>query len=226
MFPIVPNGKTPLFASAHPDGDPLRGVCKGECGRLGHGFYDATCEEELLTRWWPQTPRANAALRTGQDANICAVDVDADHGGIESARKLRPELPDTLTVKTPHGFDLYYQYHPDFRKGSGFLPGIDVRAEGGYVVVPPSVAAGLPCRVVRNIGIVQIGTVPAVLRAAPKHVQNKARLDTAAALAGVPEGQRDETLFRLACRLRPAWCWTRRRSAHRRSRRRRRGPRW
>ena len=47
VFPL--DGKQPALRSAHPHGDPLRGRCHGECGRLGHGLYDGSTDPEKVT---------------------------------------------------------------------------------------------------------------------------------------------------------------------------------
>ena len=41
-FPLRAGTKIPAIPSAHPVGDPKRGICKGECGNPGHGVLDAT----------------------------------------------------------------------------------------------------------------------------------------------------------------------------------------
>jgi hypothetical protein len=61
IFPT--NGKVPIIPSAHRRGDPLRGKCKGECGRDGHGFYDATSDLERISRWWSRHPNADIGER-------------------------------------------------------------------------------------------------------------------------------------------------------------------
>ena len=52
-IPVIPlRGKAPAIPSAHPKDDPLHGKCRGECGRLGHGVYDATTDPEQVADLW------------------------------------------------------------------------------------------------------------------------------------------------------------------------------
>ena len=74
------------------------------------------------------------------------LDTDPRHGGDEHLHDLEHEhgevLPRTLSVKTPGGGAHYYFAHPDVevpcdRDLAGHR-GVDIKADGGYVVVPPS----------------------------------------------------------------------------------------
>lgn len=146
VFPVVPGGKLPLVPSAHPVGDPLRGSCRGECGRDGHGLYDASTDPEHIASWWTTTSRANVGLRTGVAFDVLDVDVkDAD--GIATLASLLDEhgcLPPVPSVATPSG-GLHYYFRPTGAgNGARFLPGLDWRGAGGYVVAPPSNVDGKP----------------------------------------------------------------------------------
>jgi len=92
---------------------------------------------------------------------------------------------------------------------TGVIPNMDVRADGGYVVVPPSIhPSGKEYKWVVPLN----GHLPKLpgelfkLIQTPNHSEQgyRERFDTAKALAGVPEGQRDNVLFKLACKLRNA----------------------
>jgi hypothetical protein len=53
-----------------------------------------------------------------------------------------PELPDTWIVETPGGGLHFYFQHPGDRLVpgiKGWQPGLDVKADGGYVCAPPSI---------------------------------------------------------------------------------------
>jgi hypothetical protein len=111
---------------------PLKGVRWRE---------DATTNEEQIRAWWEANPEANIGLPTGQASGFLVLDVDGEDGRT-SLRHLQAEhgpLPLTHMVITPRGKHLYYTWQPGLNNSAGKLgKGLDIRGEGGYVVVPPS----------------------------------------------------------------------------------------
>jgi hypothetical protein len=106
-----------------------------------HGFYDATTNPETIRRFWRVTNR-NIAIPTGLISGFWVLDVDL--GGEEHRRRLEADhgaLPPTCAVLTGRGgCHLWFQYTEAIQCSAGRVaPGIDVRGDGGYVVVPPSV---------------------------------------------------------------------------------------
>lgn len=93
----------------------------------------ATVEE---IQWWFLTyPEANLGVVTGKISGITVVDIDPRHGGTENALG---EV-DTVKVKTGGGgWHYYFLYNSDVTSTAGVLDGVDIRSEGGYIVVPPS----------------------------------------------------------------------------------------
>lgn len=83
-------------------------------------------------------------LATGVRSGVVVIDLDFKPvqgvNGLESLALLG-FVPDTLTVATPSGgFHLYFR-HPGAtikNSASAIGPGIDVRGDGGYVVLPDS----------------------------------------------------------------------------------------
>jgi len=108
-----------------------------------HWIDEATLDEGTITQWWGTNPTSNIAIATGRTSNLTVIDVDG-HEGWDSIKEVIGEFPKerTRVIKTPRGYHLYYEYHPDFHTGAGFLAGVDVRSDGGYVVAPPSVVNG------------------------------------------------------------------------------------
>ena len=48
VFPGQARGKVPRFRRAHEDDPDLQRTCKGKCGNVGHGFYDATTDVDRI----------------------------------------------------------------------------------------------------------------------------------------------------------------------------------
>ena len=84
---------------------------------------------------------------------------------------------------------------------------VELKAGGTQVVTPPTPGYDL----IRDFPPMEVESLQAVWDAIALRFrvevlgnQRRVRVDTVAVLAGVPEGERDEALFRLACRLRHA----------------------
>jgi hypothetical protein len=116
-------------------------------GDLEHGLKDATTDQALITSWWRAFPRSNIGLATGA-SNLVVIDVDVKDGklGEESLHDLMVQHGrsafDTVTQRTGSGGEHYIFRRPENVSIGNFTDwraGIDIRAEGGYIVVPPSV---------------------------------------------------------------------------------------
>lgn len=106
-----------------------------------HAFHDATTDSARVVEEWASHPTANVGIATGAVSGLVVIDVDP--GGdetIEALKRTLGRLPATLVALTPRGAHAYFR-HPgvEVRCSAGRLgPGVDVRADGGYVVAPPS----------------------------------------------------------------------------------------
>jgi hypothetical protein len=121
IFPLRPRGKTPLIAAR----------------TGGHGHKDATNDLERIQEIWRRHPKANIGCVPGM-CGLLAVDIDGPEGEDEWKR-LGLAATETLIATTGRGRHLYFR-HPGGRIGNRKLAKkIDVRADEGYVVLPPSV---------------------------------------------------------------------------------------
>ena len=84
--PAIPWAHSRTLYSAIPCADnvvtypnPLRD-CKGGCGRLGHGLYDATDDVETVIRWW-SGPYAGTNIGGRIPESMLMIDIDPRHGG-------------------------------------------------------------------------------------------------------------------------------------------------
>ena len=95
---------------------------------------------EAQVRSWFRTryPTANVCIATGAVSNLVVIDIDAKSGGFDSKPELG--LTPTVTALTGGGGEHWYYQHPGvhIKNGTSLLPGVDVRADGGQVVAPPS----------------------------------------------------------------------------------------
>jgi hypothetical protein len=128
VFPCEPGAKRPLTRNGH---------------------WDATTDPRVIERWWKRWPSANVGVPTGKKSGVVVLDVDVDDGGLESLAKLEragAPTPKTARTRTGGGGIHVFFRNPrgtEIRNSAGLLgPGLDVRGEGGYVVVPPSRTRG------------------------------------------------------------------------------------
>ncbi len=189
--------------------------CRRDCGkdaakhpRTAHGVSDATTNRDIIARWWRLWPHANIGIATGAKSDLIVLDVDPRSGGDAALATLLNHygpLPATACVRTGGGGLHYYFSHPGspVKNSAGKLGrGLDVLSYGGYVVAPPSVhVTHVPYT---WAAAVTATALPPWLRDLMQPANRSDPFDTRAALVGVPEGERDVTLFRLACKLRRA----------------------
>ena len=146
VFPL--RGKAPAIPSAHPKGDPLHGKdCHGECGRLGHGVYDASSDPEQVGILWKAAGVGVTGVGWAQGiqpdgTRILAIDPDREHDPSELARhRIIPGRTRTVTARTGGGgWHLVYRVPSDLVDLPAHLAEhIDIKADGGYIVVAPSI---------------------------------------------------------------------------------------
>ena len=193
VIPITPRDKKPLIS--------------------WENYQHQQASQEEIEAWWPKWPEANVGIVTGTVSGLVVIDLDT----VEAKDRLKTLVPDyDLTAvprsRTGKGWQLFFK-HPGtpIPNRAGVLPGLDVRGDGGYVVAPPSIH---PNGKVYKWEVLLNGELPKLPLELFKLISSptgngsengfRERFNTAQALAGVPEGQRDETLFRLACKLRAA----------------------
>jgi hypothetical protein len=128
------------------------GICSciagADCGkntgkhpRVPNGLHDATTREATIREWWQRWPSANVGIRTGTISGLLVIDIDGP-AGLESWHSLQRQHGDvgpTVTARTGRGWHLYFN-HPgrEVKSRAGIRNGLDLRADGGYIVAPPS----------------------------------------------------------------------------------------
>lgn len=183
VFPCVPLGKAPNTAK---------------------GLYDASNDELDVKGFWEDCPNANIGLPTGEKNGFVVIDLDlGQDDGKEAFQSLATlDLSDTYTVKTGRGgFHFYYKYTPniaDLTNRTKWLPGLDFKTTGGYVIAPGSITEA-PYIVSDSQPIAELPKdVADLIR---KH-QAVPTLDLAKTVDTIPEGGRHNYLVSVAGLLR------------------------
>jgi hypothetical protein len=74
---------------------------------------------------------------TGQVSGLAVLDCDSPESVEFWRRQLGAVIDETASVKTSRGRHLYFRLHEPLRSAAG--SGWDLRADGGFVVAPPSI---------------------------------------------------------------------------------------
>ena len=131
VFPLAVGAKVPMKGSG--------------------GVKDATTDVDWVVTAWECDPYANIGLACGEASGVYVVDVDVNHksgaDGFQSLKDAGIELPPTLAARTPNGgIHCFYKWTSGEKPKTGAkingLLGVDVRADGGYVVLAPSTVGG------------------------------------------------------------------------------------
>ena len=123
---------------------------KGKHPRTRKGIKAATLDVARIKHWWKTHPESNIGLATGAVSRIVALDIDPRNGGTEILAELirsLGELPPTPNADTGGGGQHFIFGHPggQIRNRQGVRPGIDIKEDGGFIVVEPSIHASGRC---------------------------------------------------------------------------------
>lgn len=173
-----------------------------------HGFQDATTEPAQIREWWRRWPDALIGMPTGRASGVVVIDCDVREGldGCDAYENLAAPyggVPHTVMALTPSGGIHFYYQCPDAEvrnSASRLAPGVDVRGEGGYVIVPPSRLPDGRCYEWEASNPPKPGPMPAwLLRSAGTHTKPE---PVAAPVDGkVVSGQRNAYLASYAGRM-------------------------
>jgi hypothetical protein len=119
---------------------------KNEPGRkrphTGRGFHDASRDPAVIRAWRRQWPDALIGMPTGRVSGRWVLDIDVkrpEANGFDTLENLGHVLPATPMAHTASGgLHVYFDAGGrELRNSEGLIgPGLDVRGDGGYVIVP------------------------------------------------------------------------------------------
>lgn len=175
----------------------------GKHPKTKHGLKDASKDIDQIKKWWPKEfLPSNIGIMTGGKNGLVVVDVDGDEGfealGAGRVEDLKDES--VPCVKTGRGYHFFFKSQIPIKTKPGFVNKVDLKSEGGYVVAAPSKhISGVRYEWVKppDSGIPDIpvwllngrtGSEKMIVIEKPNKV--------------ISEGQRNDTLFKLACSLR------------------------
>lgn len=190
VFPVDPKTKKPLTP---------------------HGCKDAKKIPGAIKAWWKRYPDASIGVATGSASNLIVIDEDYDpdkglDGYLEVSdwEKTHAELPETVCAKTGRGgAHLYYHYTgTDIGNRAGVLDGVDVRGEGGYVIAPPSLHPN-GTEYCWEIGPdeMELTELNDTVRELIKAGKLKKHGEQLKLQEVIQPGERNDTLYRHACKL-------------------------
>ena len=187
-----------------------------------HGLKDASQDPDTIQEWWKTWPDANVAIACGKvSGNLVVLDVDMKNGkngkrSIEIWEAEHGDFPGTVMANTPSGGVHYFFRVEDpsqYKNTVEALMGVDIRGDGAYVLVYPSGAGGdgkmytwrhgVSCTEAEEVAEANESVLELLSlnsRSAAQKQQdaaNRQRTD----MHHVQEGNRNDTLFRFACKM-------------------------
>lgn len=199
-----------------PTGDP-RSPCScgvptcdkpGKHPRIKDWVNLASIEAEIISRWWRQWPEANIGIATGRGTGWDALDIDGAVGArtLQQLEKRAGHLPEgPFQITGGGGWHRLFEYRPGLKNAVEFAPGLDIRTDGGLIVVEPSLHVSgkeylwEPSHHPDDIPLPRMpGWMAEMVSLAGK------KRATAVEAAGglIDEGHRNETLFKIGCAMR------------------------
>lgn len=196
--------------------DHWRCDCGKRCSSPGkhphtrEGLKEATTDPATIKRWWARWPGANVAIATGSvSGGLVVIDLDTKHDGLEHWRELadsnggHPDCPVALTGGG--GRHLLFRHREPVQNSVSVIgPGIDVRADGGYIIAAPSLhysGKAYAWELSSDPEDVPVPELPAWVLSLAGRKRSPSKRE-AGAPATFPEGGRNDGLYRLACSMR------------------------
>lgn len=121
IFPIKSNDKTPLVS-------------------WQQFQNDVTVTEDMVRDWYDEFPGCNWAAACGRISDFVVLDIDGEIG----QQMVQRWYPDTFSTKTfmqksPKGWHMFFKWPGrHVQCHNGIMEKVDIKADGGYIVISPS----------------------------------------------------------------------------------------
>lgn len=188
VFPLKVRGKEPMTA---------------------HGVKNATTNFNTIEKWWTKYPNANIGIACGEvSGGLLVVDLDEKENGVSGSDSLHNwerengSLPETVrSITGKGGAHLLFRIdHPEKNKVN-LLEGVDIRSDNGYIVAPPSIHPN-GTRYEWEYDPEEYDIARAdetVLKLLS--VGKKVEPDKFTVPDKIPDGKRNDTIYKMACSL-------------------------
>lgn len=121
----------------------------GKHPAINNGVKGATDDEQKIIEYWTNRPYLNIGVATGQASGFFVLDIDnklhkgtgiTGYEALEDLESKYGKLPETVQQETGSGgLHILFKHHEGISNKGNIFPSIDVRGDGGYIVVSPSV---------------------------------------------------------------------------------------
>jgi predicted P-loop ATPase len=188
VFPLKPRAKEPLTR---------------------HGVKDATTNFNTIESWWTKHPNANIGIACGmKSGGLLVIDLDEKPNGISGSDTLHNwerengSLPETVrSITGKGGAHILYRIDHVEKNKVNLLEGVDIRSDDGYIVAPPSIHPnGRTYEWEYDPEEYDIATADETVMKLLS-VGKKPALDKFTVSETIPDGKRNETIYKLACSL-------------------------
>lgn len=205
------NDVVPAIRMSQTLGVPVFPCSKSKAPLTPAGHKDATSVQFHIEMWWGSYPDALIGMPTGAPSGYTVIDLDGGEKGEASFAKLGKVTQETIQVRSQSGGrHIWYRQPPglhvpcDIGKKLGQY--IDVKADGGYVLIPPSAtdigryefiegyapwqieAAPLPQIIIDRL------LAPSIRKKQHRFSNSKPKLNLQSLLSPILEGSRDVEL--------------------------------
>jgi hypothetical protein len=145
-----------------------------------NGFKDATTDVETIRAWWKKWPTALVAMPTGARSGFNVIDIDRKKGkdGTKAIPDWEQRSP-VISLTVNGGIHLWFESDGELRCRNDLFDGVDLKADGGYVIVPPSEGYSW----LKELNGTALPSLPSDLRPKPHDIRKKSQIGTAVAFS-------------------------------------------
>lgn len=104
----------------------------------------ATTDLDQVRSWWARWPLAMIGMPTGKPSGVVVIDIDRKNGvdGLANLKALGIDprsLSPVISITPSGGLHVFVRYDGPIKNSAGLLTaGVDIRGDGGFIVLPPS----------------------------------------------------------------------------------------